>query len=81
MVKLSAGEIVSMLIALVLIAFVLPVGLGLVGAFGDYNVTINGTSQAISTILDANVITLVETVVPIMAILSIVMGFLPRFKQ
>lgn len=81
MVKLSSQEIISMLVALVLIAFVLPLGLGLVGAFGDFNVTINGTSTAISEILDDNVINLVEVIIPTMAVISLMLGFLPRLKN
>lgn len=73
-------EIVSITIGLVLMGVLFPIGLGLISAAGDVAVDINGTSTLVSAVADQNVLTLLTTIVPIVAVIGIVLGFMPRFS-
>ncbi|GAH74318.1 unnamed protein product, partial [marine sediment metagenome] len=60
-------------------AVILPLGIGLVSIMGDALVTLpNGTQVALSTVADPTVITLLTILLPILAVIGIIMGFIPR---
>lgn len=64
-------------IALIVIATVLPLGLGLVSNAG--NVVINATSgETLAEVVDPAVLTLLTVLLPILAVIGITMYFLPR---
>lgn len=73
------------MISLVVIAVIFPLGLGLVSAMGDYiwlaeNATAPGVPPAdvlLSDIVDPAVITLVTILLPILAVIGVVLYFLP----
>lgn len=64
-------------ISLVVIAVIFPLGLGLISAAGDSNVTVNGVATPLSTLVDPAVLTLLTVLLPILAVIGIVLYFLP----
>lgn len=74
----NTRDIITLVIALIVIAVIMPLGLGLVSAAGTSSVTINGTAVALSTVVDPAVITLLTILLPILAVISVIMYFLPR---
>jgi hypothetical protein len=65
-------------VSLIIIAVVLPIGLGLVSAMGDTYVSINGTATKLSTLVDPTVLTLLTVLLPILVVVSIALYFIPR---
>ena len=71
-------------VALIVIAVLFPIGLGLVGAAGNTWVNIgadeNGTAlfDNLNAVVDPTVLILLTVLVPILAVIGIVMFFLPR---
>ena len=74
----NTQNVIVLVISLIVIAVVMPLGLGLISAAGSTLVTINGTAVALSTVVDPAVITLLTILLPILAIISVIMYFLPR---
>ncbi|MGQ4876223.1 MAG: hypothetical protein ACP6IY_19315 [Promethearchaeia archaeon] len=71
----SITMIVGIVIALLLIGILLPIGLNdLVGYNGSY--TVNGTIAG----TNSTMATLVGTVIPVMAVISLVLMFVSRSK-
>lgn len=68
-------------VALIIIAIVLPIGLIYLGQAGSQTAVINNTSYALEDSVDSSVLVLLTTVVPIMVIVSIVIFFMPKFKD
>lgn len=81
MARISMNEIVGISVALILIAVVMPLGIGLLSAADQTVVTINGTGYALSELADSTVITLLTILIPIMAVIAVVLGFMPRFRN
>jgi len=71
-------DVITLVISLIVIAVIMPLGLGLVSAAGTQAVTINGTAVALSTVVDPAVITLLTILLPILAVISVIMYFLPK---
>lgn len=67
--KVNASSLISLIIGFILIAVLIPVGLNSLLTM----VLPSGTDPVIATLL--------QTLLPIMAILGIVMAFIPKFKQ
>ena len=76
----SLTQPIRIVVSLIIIATILPIGIGLVSAMGDAMVTINGTAVALSTVADPTVITLLEILLPILVVIGIIMGFLRATK-
>jgi fumarate reductase subunit D len=64
--ELSAGKIVGLVVALLLLGILLPIGIAGLEAFTSTN---------------TNIQTLVATVIPIVAIIGIIMMILPKGKS
>lgn len=75
---IGVRSVIGVVISLVVIAVVLPLGIGLISAMGDTMVTINGTAVALSTVVDPTVITLLTVLLPILAVIGIILAFIPR---
>lgn len=76
-------RIVEMVVALVIIAVLLPIGIGLVSVMGEIGVTYtaaNGSqiTAALSTLVDPTVLTLLTTLLPIIVAIGIAMYFMER---
>ena len=72
-------KIIMLAVSLIIIAVIFPIALGLIGNAG--NVIVNATSgQTLSDVIDPTVLTLLVVLLPIIAIISVVMYFLPKSK-
>lgn len=76
---MSIKNVIMIAISLMVIALVLPLGLGLLAGAGDTMVTVNGTAQALSTLVDPAVLTLLTILIPILAVIGIAIAYL-HFK-
>ena len=78
----SYRKIVGLAVALIIIAVIFPIALGLIGNAGNVvvNSTVNATNPYLSDVIDPTVLVLLVTLLPIIAIISVVMMFLPKRK-
>ena len=76
MVKIS--QIVGLAISLIVIAVIVPIGLAYISGADATNVTIGNTTQTVEEWVDPTVLTLLTVLVPIMAVVGIIMYFVPR---
>lgn len=74
---LKTNQIIMIVVSLVIIAVILPLGLGLVSAMGDVNVTVNGVPTPLSELVDPTVLTLLTTLLPILVVVGIAMYYIP----
>lgn len=83
MKKAPIGKIVALVIALIMIGILLPIGLEeLVGYDGSYNVSTNGTAYPVyNTGTNATVGTLVASILPILAVIGIIISFIPKGRS
>ena len=71
-------NVIMIAIALIVIAVIMPMALGLLGGAGDTQVTVNGTAQVLSDLVDPSIITLLTVLIPIVAIVGILIYFIPN---
>ena len=72
-------KIIMLAVALIIVAVIFPIALGLIGNAG--NVVVNATSgETLADVIDPTVLTLLVTLLPIIAIIAVVMYFLPKSK-
>jgi hypothetical protein len=76
-------KIAELVVSLVIIAVLLPIGIGLVSVMGNMAVTYTNASGteltvALSTIVDPTVLLLLTTLLPIIVAISIGMYFLEK---
>lgn len=71
-------QVIMVVVSLMVIALIFPIGLGLISAAGDTIVYINGTGSALSTLVDPSVLMLLTVLLPILAVIGLVMYFIPR---
>ena len=81
--NISVKYIIMAVVALIVIAVLFPIGLGLIGNAGNTLVAIviaNGSTvlTPLSELVDPTVLILLTVLVPILAVIGIVMFFLPR---
>ena len=81
---MSVKSVIMVVVSLVVIAVVLPIGIGLTSAMGDaqiyaYNYTgLNESAVVLSDLADPTVITLLTILLPILAVIGIILAFIPR---
>lgn len=68
-------RVILIAVALMVIGVIVPIAVGLVANAG--NVIVNGTST-LSDIADPSVVLMIEVLLPIIAVIAIVLMFLPR---
>lgn len=78
--RFSVTDVVMITVSFILMGVILPIGIGLLSAAGDQAVMINGTSTLVSTVADANVLTLLTVLVPILGIVSIALAYIPKMR-
>ena len=66
-------SVIMIAVSLMVIALILPLGLGLLGIAGD--TIVNGTTT-LAEAIDPNVLTLLEVLIPILAVIGIAIGFI-----
>jgi len=74
-VAVGVKQVIMIAVSLMVIALILPLGLGLLGIAG--NTIINGTTT-LSEAIDPSVLTLLTVLVPILAVIGIAIAFIPR---
>ena len=79
----SYQKIIGLAVSLIIIAVIFPIALGLIGNAGNVivNSTANATNPYLSDVIDPTVLVLLVTLLPIIAIISVVMIFLPKTKS
>jgi len=78
--KLSAGSIIGVVLALILIGALISTGLDGLLSFGSTNITV-GTVTSTAGAVNPTVTTLVVTVLPIMAVIGLVLLFVPHNEE
>lgn len=78
---ISTKQVILIVVSLIVIAVILPIGLGLVSAMGDVNVTINEVATPLKELVDPTVLTLLTVLLPILVVISIAMYFIPKVGE
>lgn len=65
-------------VSLLVVSLVLPIALIYISNAGNSSVTINGTAQTLASVADPAVVTLLTVLLPILAVIGIIMYYLPR---
>ncbi|TET60955.1 MAG: hypothetical protein E3J52_02425 [Promethearchaeota archaeon] len=75
MISMGVGvkDVIMIAVSLMVIALILPLGLGLLGLAGD--TVINGTTT-LAEVIDPSVLTLLTVLIPILAVIGIAVSFI-----
>ena len=84
MATIGIREVIMIAVALMIIALILPLGLGLLGIAGD--VVVNGSSGTgtynntltLAEAIDPSVLTLLTVLIPVLAVIAVAIAFIPR---
>jgi len=74
--SVSVKNVIMIAVSLMVIALILPLGLGLISGAGDTMITVNGTASALSDLIDPSVLTLLTVLIPILAVIGIAIAFI-----
>ena len=76
-------RIILIAVALMVIGVILPLAIGLVANAGNViiNNTVNASNPRLNDIADPSVVLMIEVLIPIIAVIAIVLMFLPRGKS
>ena len=80
-------QVILVAISLVVIATILPLGLGLIAIAGDTILTpanatgLNESAIILSDVVDPAVLTLLTVLLPVLAVIGITMYFLPKVSD
>jgi heme/copper-type cytochrome/quinol oxidase subunit 2 len=73
------SQAIMIVISLIIISVVLPIGLAYIGSSATTEVTLaNGTAVALNAVVDPTVLTLLTVLMPILAVVGIILYFVPR---
>ena len=76
----TVKNVVMIAVSLLVIAIILPLGLGYIGIAGSYNVTWSGvwneSATTLADVIDPSVITILTILIPILAVIGIAIGFI-----
>ena len=72
---LGVKDVIMIAVSLMVIALILPLGLGLLGLAGS--TVINGTTT-LAEVIDPSVLTLLTVLIPILAVIGIAVSFISR---
>lgn len=78
LLMINQSEIVGLVVAALLAGILLPIGLTDLVNISNAVVTVNGTGTTLGAIAPASIITLLGVVVPIVIVISVMMGFLKK---
>ena len=79
---IGVRNVITIAVSLMVIALILPLGLGLIGLAGDtvlvaFNATgINETAITLVDVIDPSVLTLLTVLIPILAVIGIAVSFI-----
>lgn len=75
----KSSRAIMLVISLIIISVVLPIGLAYISSASSTTVTLaNGTSVALSAVVDPTVLTLLTVLLPILAVIGIILYFVPK---
>ena len=74
----NTRNVVGIVISLVVIAVIMPLGLGMVSGAGGVNVTVGTTTKLLSEWVDPAVLTLLTVLLPILAVIGVTMYFIQK---
>ena len=72
------NKIIMISVALIVVAVIVPLGLAMLGGAGDQYFVVGGVNQTLSTWVDPAVLTILTILVPIVAVIGILLMFIPR---
>ena len=72
---IGVKQVIMIAVALMVIALIMPLGLGLLGIAGD--TIVNGTTT-LADAIDPAVLTLLTVLVPVLAVIGVAVAFIPR---
>jgi len=76
---MEAREIVTIAISLVIIAIILPIGIGNISMMGSYLVSnATGTPVYLSDVADPSVLVILTVVLPIIVVIGIALAYLKK---
>ncbi len=80
------NKVIMLAVALIIVAVIFPIALGLIGTAGNTIVSTTGGAGAnetvlLSEVIDPTVLTLLVVLLPIIAIIAVVMMFLPKSSK
>ena len=76
---ISVKQVIYIVVALMVIGLVLPLGLGMVSLAGEAVITYpNGTETTLKAVVDPAVLTLLVTLLPILAVIGVTLYFIPK---
>jgi len=73
-------QVILVAISLVVIATILPLGLGMIAVAGD-TIIDTTTNATLADVLDPSVLTLLTVLLPVLAVIGITMYFLPKIAD
>ena len=78
MAIVSVKSVVMIAVSLLVIAIVLPLGIGYIGMADQYNVSMTAYNESVTLadVLDPSVITILTVLIPILAVIGIAIGFI-----
>lgn len=76
----SIKQVILVAISLVVIATILPLGLGLIANAGETIIDAT-TNETLADVIDPSVLTLLTVLLPVLAVIGITMYFLPRVGE
>lgn len=74
-------NVIMMVVSLLVVALMLPQGIGYIAHMGDTMIVINGTTHLLKTIIDPSVLTILQVVIPIVVAIGIMLAFLPSIRS
>lgn len=85
MANISIRQVIMVVVALMVIGLIFPLGLGMTAIAGDVLITVpfnmtglNETQLALKYVVDPSILTLLTTLLPILAVIGITIAFLPK---
>lgn len=73
---IGTKDIVSLVVAALLAGILLPIGLADLVNISNAAITVNGSASTFGAVAPASIITLLGVVVPIIIVISVMLGFL-----
>jgi len=79
MATVNMKQVILVAVALIVIATVLPLAIGLISIAGETVISnVSGVEKTLSDVADPAVVTLLTVLLPILAVIGITMYFLPK---
>lgn len=74
---IGVRNVITIAVSLMVIALILPLGLGLLGMAGDTLVSnVSGNAKYLKDVIDPSVLTLLTVLIPILAVIGIAVSFI-----